>query len=193
MISLVSFISADGGDAIKIVAEREGEKRTLTVSADEFLSLGLVKGEVCEYDFIEIERAALYYRAYRTALRMLESGQCSKNRLYSKLRSRSFSHEAAQRAVDRVSDAGYIDEEGQLESYLRILIEKKHCGRRKIVPYLLTRGYSSSKINAALSAYDEGDFARAKSEFLLKKFGKTAPSSADEAAEMKKALYKQGF
>lgn len=194
MISLVSFSYVDGGEGIKIACDRYGEKYSITISADDFLALGIVKGDVTDYEFIEIERAALYYKAYRSALRMLQSAQCSEKRLYEKLRAKSFSHEASLFASKKAAAGGYIDEEAQIESYLRVLVEKKYCGRRKILPYLLARGYSAAKIHAALDEkYDDSDFARAKKQFLMKKFGKTAPSSPDEAAEMKKELYKQGF
>lgn len=194
MISLVSFTYTDGGDGVKITAVREDEKCTLTVSAEDFLNLGIVKGEVSDYDFLEIERAALYYRAYRTAVRMLSSAQCSKKRLYQKLRARSFSHEASLFAAEKAGKGGYIDEKWQIESYLRTLVEKNLCGRRKILPYLLAKGYSAAKINQAIDEkYSEEDFTRAKREFLLKKFGKTKPESPSEAEEFRKALYKQGF
>lgn len=194
MISLVSFSYTDGGDGVKISAVRESEKCMLTISAEDFLSLGIVKGEVSDYDFLEIERAALYYRAYRTAIRILLSGQCSKKRLYDKLRARSFSHEASLFASQKALDGGYIDEKWQIESYLKELVGKKLYGRRKILPYLLARGYSAAKINEALDEnYSESDFARVKAAFLQKKFGRIKPETHEEAEEFRKALYKQGF
>ncbi len=194
MINLVSFCSADGGDGVKIAIDRGGERTTLTVSAEDFLSLGIVKGTVTEEDFFEIERADAIYRAYRALVRMLSYGQCSKKRLYEKLRSRSFSHAAALAAVKKADGRGYIDENRQIESYLRELVCKKFYGRRKILPYLLARGYSGDRINALLDEkYSDSDFAMAKEQFLEKKFGTSTPKTAAEAAEMKKALYKQGF
>ncbi|MBR5539137.1 MAG: RecX family transcriptional regulator [Clostridia bacterium] len=194
MISLVSFTYTDGGDGVRIYAVRGDEKCTLTVCAEDFLELGIVKGDISDHDFLEIERAALYYKAYRTALRILSFGQCSEKRLYEKLRGRSFSHEASLFAAKKAAKGGYVDEKRQIESYVRTLVEKKLCGRRKILPYLLSRGYSADKINEVLDEnYSDSDFKRTKKEFLLKTFGKCSPESREEAEEMKKALYKQGF
>ena len=78
MISLVSFSYTDGGDGVKIYAVRGEEKCTLTVSAEDFLEQGIVKGDISDYDFLEIERAALYYKAYRTALRILKRSMLRK-------------------------------------------------------------------------------------------------------------------
>lgn len=194
MINLVSFCSTDGGDGVKIAIESDGERITLTVSAEDFLSLGIVKGTVPEEVFSDIERADAVYGAYRAAIRMLSYGQCSKKRIYEKLRSRSFSHAAALAAVQKADGRGYIDEEGQIESYLRCLVWKKFYGRRKILPYLLAKGYSADKIKAALNEnYTDSDFAMAKEQFLLKKFGASTPKTSEQAAEMKKTLYKQGY
>lgn len=194
MISLVSFRSADAGDGIKIIADCDGEKVYLTVSADDFLSLSPVKGECDEALFEEIEAASANYSAYRSAIRILSRGQCSKKAIYDKLRRRSFSHSASLFAVEKAFSAGYINEKWQIENYLRTLICKKFCGRRKAVPFLLAKGYKSADINAVLEEnFSEKDFSEAKKQFLLKKFGKTSAENAAEYTEMKKALYKQGF
>ena len=194
MISLVSFCSVDAGDGVKLVADKDGEKISLIISADDFLSLSIVKGECDEALFEEISASASNYSAYKSAIRMLSACQCSKKAIYDKLRRRSFSHSASLFAAEKAFSAGYINEKWQIENYLATLICKKFCGRRKAVPFLLAKGYKSADINASLEEnFSERDFAKAKEQFLLKKFGKTKAESAAELAEMKKALYKQGF
>ena len=194
MISLVSFRSVDSGDGVKIVADRDGEKISLVISADDFLSLSVVKGECDEALFEEISVSASNFSAYKSAIRMLSVGQCSKKAIYDKLRRRSFSHSAALYASEKVFSRGYINEKWQIENYLKTLISRKFCGRRKAVPFLLAKGYKSADISEVLEEnFSESDFAKAKEQFLLKKFGKTKADSAAELAEMKKALYKQGF
>ena len=59
---------------------------------------------------------------------------------------------------------------------------------------LCAKGYSADSINAAIDKnYTDDDFAFYKQKFLEKKFGKTKPETGEEALEMKKALYKQGY
>ena len=194
MIEILSLSPCDGGDGIKVACLSDGVKNTYTVSSDFYFEAGLSKG-VFDDDLIEsIAFEDSVYRARRSAIRMLSAAQCSAKKLYEKLRSKGFSHECAKNACDFASEKGYIDEEWQIENYLKTLVIKKHVGRRKIIPMLASKGYSPDKICKLLDKnYSDGDFANAKCDFLLEKFGKVKPDSYEEAAEMKKALYKQGF
>lgn len=194
MISLVSVRACDGGDGIRLLFDIDGEKKSLTVSADDFLAIGVTKGEVDDGVFDEICGADMNYGAVRAAIRILSAGQCSKKKLYEKLRRRGFTHLCAKNASDFAAGHGYIDENWQIENYLKTLVKVKHVGRRKVVPMLLAKGYSGDKISAILDeTYTDEDFKAAKREFLMKKYGKTKPETAEEAEEMKKSLYKQGF
>lgn len=194
MIRILSFRPCDAGDGIKLYAECDGVKNTYTVSAEFYLENRIEKGDISEdilYDIVEEDKL---YGARRAAVRILAAGQCSSHKLYEKLRRRGFPHECAKNATDYVSEKGYIDEDWQIENYLKTLVEKKYYGRRKVIPTLLAKGYSADKISAVLDEkYTEGDFKKFRAEFLLKRFGKTVPETKDEAAEMKKALYKQGY
>ncbi len=185
--------AADNGDGVKITIDIDGVKNTLTVSADDFLTSGIKKGDT-DFDFDFLQEADKRYAARRAALRIISAGQCSAQKLYQKLRSRGFSHECAKNASDFVKEIGYIDEEWQIESYLKELLEKRYIGRRKLIPMLLAKGYSASKINAVIDEnYTDRDFAYFRQKFLEKKFGKVSPDTREEALEMKKALYKQGY
>lgn len=195
MINVISILSHDGGDGIKIIYETEtGEKNNTVISADDFLSFGIVKGTVTEEEFKEIEFAAQNYAANRAVIRILSAGQCSRQKLYEKLRRRGFPHQCAKNASDNAAVKGYIDEEWQIESYLRELVERRFIGKRKLVLMLLSKGYSQSKILSVIDRkYSDEDFRIYRQKFLEKKFGKVKPDSFDEAQEMKKALYKQGY
>lgn len=194
MISIVSLRACDGGDGIKIVADVDGVKNNFTVSADFYLENGIAKGDISRDVFFYIEAEDKQYAAKRTALRILSSAQCSKKKLYEKLRMRGFSHECAKNASDFAAEHGYIDEDWQIENYLKTLVEKKYVGRRKVLPMLIAKGYSGSKISALLDEkYSYEDFEIAKQQFLMQKFGKIKPETYEEAEEMKKALYKQGY
>ena len=194
MIEIISIKPCDGGDGFKVVCMDDGVKNTYAVSADFLLENGISKGCIDD-DFHEVlifEDKS--YAAKRAAIRMITSSQCSANRLYTKLRSRGFPHECAKNATDFIKEKGYIDEDWQIENYLRILVEKKYFGRRKVLPMLLAKGYEGMKISASLDRmYSDEDFKKLRAEFLFWKFGKTKPETSAEALEMKKALYKQGY
>lgn len=176
------------------VLSADGEREKLTVSVEDYTEYKLQKGEISEEMLFELRAAASRYGAKRAALRILAVGQCSRKKLQEKLLRRGFRADDARAAADFAADGGYIDENWQIESYLRELVEKRYIGRRKVVPMLLSKGYSGDKIRAVLDEkYTDADFAAYKKAFLTKKFGKTAPDTREEAEEMKKALYKQGF
>lgn len=194
MIEILNLRPCDGGDGVKVVCMCDGVKNTYTVSSDFYFENSIQKG-VFDDDVAElIAEEDRFYNAIRTSIRLLASAQCSVKKLYEKLRLRNFSHECAKNACDFVKEKGYIDEEWQIESYLKTLILKKHVGRRKLIPMLVSKGYSADAVCRVLDKnYSDSDFAQARLEFLAEKFGKTKPETYEEAAEMKKALYKQGF
>ena len=190
-----SLAAVHGGEGIALtVLLADGGTEKLTVSVEDYSAYGLQKGAIDGTLFAALRHAASAYAAKRSALRILAAGQCNRKKLFEKLLRRGFSVEDARTAADFAAEGGYIDENWQIESYLRELVEKRCIGRRKVVPMLLSKGYSGENIRAVLEGkYTDADFARVKKAFLVKKFGKTSPETREEALEMQKALYKQGF
>ncbi len=194
MIVVLGLKSCDSGDGIKLTLELDGEKNTYTVGVDFYIECGILKGEISEELFDEIVEESRLYGAKRSAIRMLTSAQCSKKRLMQKLMARGFNYECAKNATDFAAQKGYIDEGWQIENYLKTLVEKKYFGRRKVIPALLAKGYNAGEINRILDEkYTDADFKKWRTEFLISKFGKSKPDTSEEALEMKKALYKQGY
>ena len=190
-----SLAATDGGEGITLtVLCADGAKEKLTVSVEDYTAYKLQKGEIDETLCFALREAASRYGAKRAALRILAAGQCSRQKLYEKLLRRGFRSADARAAADFAAEGGYSDETWQIESYLRELVEKRYIGRRKVVPMLLAKGYSGERIRTVLDEkYSVADFAKYKKAFLVKKFGKTTPDTREEAEEMKKALYKQGY
>lgn len=194
MISILRISPLGNGDTLSVTVESDGEKNNYVVSTQFYMENHLEKGYIDEALFEDIENEDRLCDARNTAIRILRFGQCSKKNLYDKLRRRGFPHECAKSATDFVEETGYIDEDWQIENYLKTLVQKKYFGRRKIIPALAAKGYSSVRISELLDEnYTDEDFKKFRTEFLLKKFGKIKPDTPDEAAEMKKALYKQGY
>lgn len=194
MIVATSFTATDGGEAVRIVLDVDGEKETYVISVADHFLIGLKKGEVAGDDYLSVKIAADRYNAIRVAIRSITAAQCSAKRLFVKLLQKQIRPCDAEYAVRYVRDRGYIDEKSQIESYLRDMVGRKFMGQHKVVPALLAKGYNSKLIHAVLEEqYTESDFAEAKKAFLEKKFGKASPETREEAEEMKKVLYKQGF
>lgn len=171
-----------------------GEGDSLTISADDLLALGVERGEIDAVRLAELTAAAGRYDALRAAYRMLAAGQCSRRRLYEKLRARRISDADARFAIEQADEKGYIDEAWQLKSYVRTLTAQRLLGPRKLYAALLAKGYRAAEIRRAIEEnYGEDAVRAAKRAFLEKKFGKTEPQTREEAQAMRAALYKQGF
>ncbi|MBQ2743837.1 MAG: RecX family transcriptional regulator [Oscillospiraceae bacterium] len=194
MIEVLSTRMCDGGDGISLLISNDGVKNKYTVSADFFIENQVAKGFIDEDLFDYIVQESNNYAAKRAAIRIITNGQCSKDKLYKKLRARGFSHECAKNASDFVDSKNYIDEEWQIENYLKTLVEKKNFGKRKVFALLLAKGYKSEDIARIVDAkYSDSDFKKYRSEFLISRFGKSAPETREEAEEFRKELYKNGY
>lgn len=194
--TVTRLTSADGGDGVRLTLAGfpDGEGRTLTISADDFLAMRIARGAMDADTLAAVTEAAGRYAALRAAIRMLGAGQCSRRRLYEKLRARRITDADATFAVDTVYAKGYIDEDWQLRSYIRTLTAQKQYGPRKLYAALAAKGYRGDDIRRAMDEnFGAEEIRAARRVFLEKKFGKTVPETRDEAAAMRQALYKQGF
>lgn len=179
---------------LTLAAPANGEGDCLVLSTDDFLSLGVACGPIDAARLAELTAAAGRYTALCAAYRMLAAGQCSRRRLYEKLRARRISDADARFAVEQADEKGYIDEVWQLRSYVRTLTAQRQFGPRKLYAALLAKGYRAEEIRRAIDEnYGEDAVRATKRAFLEKKFGKTAPQTREEAQAMRAALYKQGF
>lgn len=194
--TVTRLTSADGGDGVRLTLADfpDGKGRTLTISADDFLAMRIARGAMGADTLAVVTEAAGRYAALRAAIRMLGAGQCSRRRLYEKLRARRITDADATFAVDTVYAKGYIDEDWQLRSYIRTLTAQRQYGPRKLYAALAAKGYRGDDIRRAMDEnFGAEEIRAARRVFLEKKFGKTAPETRDEAAAMRQALYKQGF
>lgn len=194
--TVTRLTSADGGDGVRLTLADfpDGKGHTLTISADDFLAMRIARGAMDADTLAAVTEAAGRYAALRAAIRMLGAGQCSRRRLYEKLRARRITDADATFAVDTVYAKGYIDEDWQLRSYIRTLTAQRQYGPRKLYAALAAKGYRGDDIRRAMDEnFGAEEIRAARRVFLEKKFGKTAPETRDEAAAMRQALYKQGF
>ena len=81
--TVTRMASVDGGDGVRLTLADfpDGEGRTLTVSADDFLALRLARGGMDADTLAAVTAAAGRYAALRAAIRMLGAGHCSRRRL----------------------------------------------------------------------------------------------------------------
>lgn len=126
--------------------------------------------------------------AYGRAVKILAAGDNTRAALLRKLTERGFSRSAAERAVNRLCEEGYIREEDMLLRQLAIYA-KRLWGPKKILPTLIQKGFAREEIRQAMErAKEEGVYdADAVRKALL------AELPSDDENAKRAWLYKHGF
>lgn len=153
----------------------ESEEATYTLSESTYLELGCpVAGlEISDRTLGTVRFEDECYRALRRAMGYLSTSDKSRFELKMKLLRAGISAEAADIALDRLLELGYLDESRQLERAVEREANYKLRGRYYIVRKLSSKGYSHSAISRAierLTDRGEVDF-KANFEILAEKKG----------------------
>ena len=192
MQSIVKVEEAVQGYLAITVCESSGNKK-YTVRTTVYMDIGSpCRGDELSDDALEIlRRADEYYRAKRAALSILSYGDNNERTLRTKLRTRSISDEIAAEVVAEMVSLGYIDERRQLSRLISEEANRKLIGPRKIIPKLLSKGYSMRDVRQVLeelTSSGEIDFDENR-ERLLERYS----DLTDDEEQIKKLLYKYGY
>lgn len=181
------------GDTVCLTLAEEGQEAhlRLRLTLDAYRACGTPKkGTALSCDAIDLLRAkGAESEAVFAAERALASSPKSARELYRNLRGKRHSHENALYAVQTAREKGWLREEDQLSRILPYLAERKLWGERRLLPYLMGKGYEKGDIERALdTAEEEGtlDFDDLRTRLLAK----YEPQSEEER---KKLLYTHGF
>ena len=171
----------------------EGESANYTVSVTLYEEIGCPSvGDVLDEDSVSaIKYADTRLRAKKKALSILAYADNNQRTLYSKLIRAGFCRQVASDTVDEMVALGYVNEKRQLERLILNEANVKLRGAGRIIPALVTKGYSSSAVREVLSglvADGEIDFTKNAHSLIEKKLG----DFSDEE-EIRKLLYKNGF
>jgi regulatory protein len=124
-------------------------------------------------------------RAYGQALRYLEKRGRTEREVYKKLNGAGFSDDSVNKAIERLRDAGYVDDQSYASRYLEALARKGR-GRLRIMEEMRRKGLAEDMIRNTLEdealASDELD--RAKE--AIKKVLETIPEGTDKYKVMAK-------
>ncbi len=170
-----------------------GKTETYTLSGARYRILGapirgaLLSGEA----FALLSSAATEEAAVGRAVRLLSFGDQSPRALERKLRERGFGREESEAAVARMIARGYIREDEQAYRLAVRAATGKLWGARRILAYLVGRGYTANAVRAAIAAAEEAgdiDFEEIRKTLLSEKL---PPDATGE--DRRKLLYKHGF
>ena len=154
----IIYIKAARARGYLLIGVAEGEvKRVYTVPEAVYSEVGSpARGEELDAETESaLDEADNRYKAMRKALSLLSYADNSERALEAKLRRSGYSREVAEDTVREVVRLGYINDERQLERL--ILAEANTClkGPLKLIPKLVSKGYSVSDIKAAISRLRE--------------------------------------
>ena len=130
-------------------------------------------------------------RARRAALSLLSYADNSRRRLTEKLLRKGISFSVAQQTVEDMVSEGLLSEQRQIENAVFSLAEHRLFGPYRILKDLLSKGYRTEEIRAALhTAIEKGeiDFSKNAKRLVEKKLG----DSPDEESK-RKLLFTYGY
>ena len=171
----------------------EGERSRYTVSESFYRSLGSpARGTVLTEEEISLIKGEdERIRATRKALSLLSYSDNNEKGLVTKLLRVGFSRDVAMGVSEEMVRLGYIDESRQLERLILREANVSLSGFGKILPKLMSKGYSAEnikKITHRLVESGEIDFKENAKRLIEKKL----PDDASRE-EKKKLLYKNGY
>lgn len=127
------------------------------------------------------------------ALNLLVRREHSRRELERKLLVRDFTRDEIAAALDDLQLRGLQSEERFAASYTRVRIGRGY-GKQRLRSELRERGIEEELIDAALNAYDEGEWCALATRVRHKKFGAQKPKKySTEQQKQMQFLYYRGF
>ncbi len=198
-LKILSLVAMSAGEEICVTLETvsDGGEHTLrektVISSRDYLSMGLVKGEISTDTYDRIIQASSYWRAKKKAAAILASSSCSDKALKLKLMARGFDKQTAEQAVTHMCDRGLLDTTSDACREAQKMA-RKLWGRKRISSALYAKGYSSEDTTAALNFLDDGGIDYTKNCLsLLKSKCSVLPSDPKQRQKLTASLVRYGY
>ena len=176
--------------SLGIIEGEESARYTVGESVYSEIGRPAVGDDLSETDMSAIRSADEIYRAEKKALSLLSYADNNRRTLRQKLLRAGFGAEIVNTVCEKMVDLGYIDENRQLERLILVEANTKLRGPQRIIPSLVSKGYSLSDVKAVMHALVESgelDFKKNAKALINKKL----PDADIE--EKRKFLYKNGY
>ena len=181
----VTFLVSDGAG--------RSERSTFTLSARQFLTLGVAKGESDTEMFDAVSRASEVWSATKKGMMLLGYGAVSEKAMCMKLAAKGFDREIAKEAVKALVSLGLMNGADDASELARKLVTKL-WGKKRIIAGLYEKGYSSEAVADAMNTLEdmEIDFAQNCRTLIEKRYG-GVPSDALSQRKLFAALSRYGY
>ena len=152
-------ITSKQGNANKVHIYIDGTY-TLTLYDDYWYLCGLKDGpEISEDELASLKEEAGFRAAYEKGITYLSMRAYAEKELYNKLKLK-FGADSARRAVDKMLERGYIDDEAFCREHTRYLFEVKKYDVKRITYELKLKGIDSETIDNTLKILDNEPILR---------------------------------
>ncbi len=196
-ISITSICSRNGGeetDITFVIGNGENsEQCTFTLSAQQFLTLGIVKGESDTYTFDTVSFEARVWSAVKRGMLMLACGAVSEKAMRLKLAAKGFDKEVSEQAASMLASRGLI-RENEDAARLSCKLADKLWGKKRIISELYSKGYTQKSIAYAICELENSgvDFDE-NCRRLIKKRYEDIPPDPQGRAKLYAALARYGY
>ncbi len=179
---------------LTVLIQKDGfvKKRKFEVTPNDYerLNFPSVDSELSEYEYKILTKSTHQKDAVSVALRILSQGDNNSSSLKRKLTERGFSPDVAESTVAQMLKLGYIDEKKQTYRYVLKLANQNLYGRRRIIPFLLNKGYKKEDIESSIEKAEQNgelNFLEIKKRLIEK-----SRFDEENRTEIKSLLYKYG-
>lgn len=172
----------------------------LPISEEERLRFSVTEGRhFSEQEWEGFVQTLEQERAYQKGLELVLFRKNTARQVYEKLQGKAFSPEAARLAVERLQEAGYVDDERYAQSYLRqhgsdlgtTLEQHRQALRRKGVSETVL-----DRVFAELEPEDEDAEVEKLKHFMNNKYSKLIQAGEidyNRRQKIQQALYRKGY
>ena len=198
-IFINGIYARSGGEEIEVsfhLADEVGEhecKESFIISAEQYLTIGISKGDSDERTYDEISYAATVWSAVKRGMSVLSYGACSQKALRAKLCAKGIDKEIAAEAAERLVAMGLV-RESEDASRAAEKMAARLWGKRRISAALYEKGYSAEAVKDALCYLEdmEIDFAENCRGLIESKYP-CAVGDREKEQKMIAALMRYGY
>lgn len=200
--AIVHITPVRGGSALTVALTvtcgDHAEDRAITIAVEDYAELRFLHpyakaaGRTLDVEQIDLlDGAAERFAAIEQGLRFLAYGDSTEAALTRKLRERGYAADTAASAAAQLAARGYIDENAQIDRFLRAELRKGR-GLRRILAAAREKRFGDAAIEHLHDALAEVDFIEICADVIEKKYGTlpTEPAARQKAAA---SLMRLGF
>ena len=177
--------------SVSVEDGEHSENRSFLITAGQYCSLNVKKGEITEEEFELLEAASRSCAAVDCGENLLSYGANSVQTLKRKIMRHGYSAQEATEAAEYLESIGLINEREDMRREVEKCL-RKYWGAERIRGHLWTRGYGKDVMDELPSVLEQVDFSELCAALIRKHYGGW-PEERDARNRMVASLYRYGY